>query len=92
MFTCLNLNDRKRHINEDIKCNLCGHIKEDLAHFLLHCPKLESERSKINRLQRPRIEDENLVIGEILFNDEKTEAANLYRMWLKRKSLSDSNN
>ena len=34
----LELNNRKRFWNEDIKCDMCGAEKGDLGHFLLWCP------------------------------------------------------
>ena len=86
----VNLNDRKRHSNEDTKCNLCGHSMEDLIHFLLHCPKLEEERKKITYWQRPRIENESTLIGQLLFNEENIEEKILFSMWLKRKTLSEA--
>ena len=40
----------------NISC-VCGHEIEDLEHFLLDCLKLEKERMKILKLQRPQEEN-----------------------------------
>lgn len=80
----LNLNERKRHRNESTECNLCNNENENLNHFLLHCPALEETRSKLDELQRPREEDENNIIGKLLFSDNPDEE-NIYELWLARK-------
>ena len=66
----LSLNDRKRHKQEDTKCPMCHHNNEDLKHFLLHCTNLDMPRMNILGLflQRPRIENNNKIIGDLLFN------------------------
>ena len=81
----LNLNDRKRYKQEETKCPMCDHHNEDLKHFLLHCPKLEEARLKILFLQRPRIEDKNKIIGDLLFNMWRDFEASLSELWTIRK-------
>ena len=47
---------------------MCHHHNEDLKHFLLHCPSLEILRMNILFLQKPRMENENKIMGDLLFN------------------------
>ena len=83
----LNLNDRKRHVNEETKCQLCNHFYEDLKHFILNCPKLEEERNKIRKIQRPREENEDKIMGDLLFDENEETEEGLYNLWIKRKIL-----
>ena len=73
-------------MGEEVKCELCGFELEDLKHFLLDCPCLEQEREKIFLLQRPRIENRNLIIGQLLFGQELYESK-LYKLRIRRKNL-----
>ena len=73
-------------MGEEVQCELCGFELEDPKHFLLDCPYLEQEREKIFLLQRPRIENRNLIIGQLLFGQELYESK-LYKLWTKRKNL-----
>ena len=83
----LNLNDRKRHKNEDTKCDLCGEENEDLEHFLLECTALNKERNEIIEIQRPRIENKNDLLSQILFGNDINIESGLQKIWLKRLSL-----
>ena len=83
----LKLNDRNRHINEEIKCSLCNYTCEDLEHFLLECPKLEKERNAIIKLQRPREENTLKIIGELVFDNDEINESKIYNLWLKRRLL-----
>ena len=83
----LNLNDRKRHKNEDTKCDLCGEENEDLEHFLLECTALSKERNEIIEIQRPRIENKNDLLSQILFGNDINIESGLQKIWLKRLSL-----
>ena len=77
LFKCrtntLNLNERKRHMGESTKCDLCEEEKEDLKHFILWCPAYEEERRKSDRLQQPYQEDEEELLGSYLFTNENIE-------------------
>ena len=85
----LQLNDRNRHRNKEIHCEACGNLeeKEDLYHFMLHCPAYIKERSTIQQLQQPYIEDEKQILGTFLFEkthiDKKKE--DLYQLWRARQ-------
>ena len=85
----LQLNDRNRHRNKEIHCEACGNLeqKEDVYHFMLHCPAYFKERSTIQQLQQPYIEDKNQIPGKFLFEkayiDKKKEE--LYQLWRARQ-------
>ena len=46
-----------------------------LEHFILHCPRWEEWRIESRSLQRPRIEETDQVLGEILFGGHEKENA-----------------
>lgn len=52
---------------------LCGEERENLEHFIVHCPKLNSERIKILKLPRPMEENLKMVIGQVLFDESNRE-------------------
>ena len=59
-----------REINED-RCVICGgEGVENLLHFVLDCGELEEERSLAIELQRPRMEQRWVPVGEFLFGVE----------------------
>ncbi len=49
---------------------MCGAGVEDLKLFILHCTAFEEERRENSVLQRPDQEDEDEIIGKLLFNKE----------------------
>ena len=87
LFKCrtnnMNLGDRKRFINQSTECVMCGHEKEDLTHFLLYCDGYSEERAKNTVLQRPYIENEENLIGQLLFENSVLEQSKLtiYKFW-----------
>ena len=82
----LKLNDRNRFTGGDVGCVLCGAEVENIIHFLMWCPEIKEERSKEPALQQPYISDENMVVGNLLFNQENLEPTkkNIYNMWRTR--------
>ena len=84
---CLELGDRSRE--EEIGCKICGYDKEDIHHFMLHCEKLRHIRLESIYLQKPHAIDENVIIGDFLFEEEDKDhkRETLYRMWRKRATL-----
>ena len=58
-----------------------------MKHFLLDCTSLENERDQIEILQRPRIENLNNLIGDLIFKEYNKYEKEIYDIWLKRKSL-----
>ena len=82
----LNLRDRKRFNNQATECFLCGSALEDLKHFILHCSAYEEERKANSVLQQPYQEDEEEIIGQLLFNKENLEKSKilLETFWRKR--------
>ncbi len=74
LFRCrtntLQLNDRKRHQQEDTKCPMCEHNYEDLEHFLLICPGYQEERKRLLILQQPYEEDHSNIIKRLLLFDK----------------------
>ena len=96
LFRCrtnnLNLNDRCRFRGEDTKCNICGAETENLNHFLLWCPEYSEERRKYQIIQRPYIEEEENIIGDLLFKDKNIKVAKIIinEIWKKReKKIAD---
>ncbi len=65
---------------------MCGSEKEDLKHFLLSCPEYSDERQKNTKLQQPYQEEEENIIGEILFvnNIDETKET-IYKFWKIRE-------
>ena len=83
---CLKLGDRNRHIGGETDCFMCREETEDLRHFILDCRELEATRLTVTALQRPRVEDWRVVIGEFLFGSEKEEnRKGLYELWRVRE-------
>ncbi len=68
---------------------MCGNEKEDLQHFVLHYPAYQEERRWHPGLQQPYQEDEDQVIGRILFENENTNIENtketITKFWHKRE-------
>lgn len=86
----LNLNDRKRHRNEDTSCSMCGAAVEDLQHFLLRCPAYASQRRAVPALQQPYPEDCRHTLGLALFTNAEQVKEPLYQMWRKREKTPTS--
>ena len=67
---------------------------EDIKHFILHCEAYKEERRKDPRMQQPYQEDEDELVGKILFNNNEIENTKLtlYEFWKlreeKRKSIA----
>ena len=90
----LNLNDFKRHTGGAVNCDLCEADREDLAHFIIECPRLE------------RYRDRNLIgliggtgdrvdrVGNLLFNKANIEKVKkmLGTLWKERNILLIKNN
>ncbi len=78
LFKCrtntLKLNDRNRFRNEDTKCEMCGNENEELKHFLLWCPAYSAARQKNIKLQQPFQEEDDNIIGDLLFGNNIEEA------------------
>ena len=87
----MTLNDRNRHKNKETHCMACGNFdqKEDMYHFILHCPAYIKERKQITQLQQPYNKDETKILGTFLFEkssiDRKKEG--LYELWGRRNCL-----
>ena len=62
----LRLGWREWELEEGKICKLCREENETLEHFLIVCCELQETRSKYCELQMPRIENNNIIIGEIL--------------------------
>ena len=60
---------------------------EDLRHFILDCRCLEKERMEVAELQRPRVEDDDEVLGCFLFGreGEQEKKRALCHMWRRRE-------
>lgn len=75
LFRCrtntLILNERNRFTNQDTKC-ACGHERENLEHFLLHCKHYSQIRKKIPILQQPYEENCEPLLKKILLFEKET--------------------
>ncbi len=90
----MNLVDRKRFKGESTECVMCGNEREDMQHFILHCPAYQEERRRHPGLQRPYQEEEDQVIGSILFENENTNIENtkeaITKFWHQREKKRTS--
>ena len=94
LFRCrsntLNLNDRKRFLNEQTKCVACKESYEDLEHFILYCPLNIEVRSKSFLFHQPYPEN---WLGHLLFDENinKEEVKiTLNEFWKRREKLIKS--
>ena len=53
-------------------------------HFILNCPKLEELRNNMRKIQKSREENEDKIIGDILFAGNK-DTSGRSNLWIKRK-------
>ena len=83
----LNLNDRKRHQNGLTKCEMCEFEREDLNHFILWCVGYQDLRAGEPLFQQPYIENEDQLIGQLLFEEKNRDQVKdiLYKFWRKRE-------
>ena len=88
----LPLRARRRHVEEETTCVLCGKEEENEVHFMLECTKLTEERQRNLTLLRPYVEEPNEVLKAFLFNDDRKEMEQnkdgLYRLWRLRRKLA----
>jgi len=68
-------------------CRLCGAEREDDLHFILECEVLEEIRGEAMELQRPRVENGEVVVGQFLFGegDVRRRRRILGDMWRRRE-------
>ena len=86
-------------MGRDTSCKMCGAEREDLRHFLLECTVLSNERRTCKLLQRPRIEEEDRILRELLFGESEEEGDRDYEerkrtislMWRKRLQVMKRN-
>ena len=66
---------------------MCDWGWEDLNHFLLWCTEYSDIRNKIIILQTPYIQEEEKIIGQLLFTEKHTEENKkiVQEMWMKRE-------
>ena len=71
----------------DATCKLCGYEEEDLVHFVIRCPKLESKRN--GEIVNKDITDTEESLIHSLFKQKKYQETGkmLKSMWYKRKYL-----
>ena len=88
----LDLNDRKRFVQERTNCPLCNTENEDMKHFLLECEKLTEIRMENIMLQFPMEQNLENTIGNFLFSNNSIEInkETLYKLWKRRKRLIDT--
>ncbi len=83
----MNLGERKRFKGDSTECIMCGNEREDLQHFILHCPAYHEERRKHPGLQRP-YQDEQIT-ATILIDNESINIENtkemITKIWHKRE-------
>ena len=65
--------------------------EEDMTHFVLRCNKLQWIRIEINELQRPVMENEDIVVGQFVFEGEEEmiycKMKTVEKMWMERKKI-----
>ncbi len=72
-----------------MKCQLCGYDKEDLKHFLLWCPAYHQPRQKNKNLQQPYEEDQEKIIGKLLFEENTRETKEtIFEFWKIREKCT----
>ncbi|KAK4327080.1 hypothetical protein Pmani_002424 [Petrolisthes manimaculis] len=83
----LPLKDRNRHSGRETTCDMCGAPVEDLKHFILWCPEYQEERREETLMQQPYIEDEDRILGELLFEEKNLKKTKevFYKFWRKRE-------
>ena len=67
---------------------MCDVNYEDLNHFILWCPGYQDIRAKETLFQQPYIENEETLIGQLLFEEGKRDKVKeiLYNFWRKREN------
>ena len=88
----LPLQDRKRFTNENTICELCKKETENLEHFLLDCEQLSEERRIMIELQKPHIENRQVLMGKFLFGKENIQNKKIFlaNYWKSRKKILES--
>ena len=87
----LDLQWRKRFVNEDTICKLCNRQDETIEYFILDCEKLNIVRSQFLILMRPYPENtDDIVKRLLLFQTEKEEdilkhRKIIYKLWKARE-------
>lgn len=83
----LQLQDRMRHQGKDTQCMMCSEKIENINHFILWCTAYTKERSKDKNFQRPYIENEEYLIGYLLFEDKISDQTKetIYKFWKIRE-------
>ena len=65
----LQLNDRNRHTNNLVNCQMCnGEEYEDLTHFLIDCPAYERFKKNFRRSNENIPTKEETIANYLLFN------------------------
>ena len=86
------MNDRKRHIGGETKCVMCNHDWEDLNHFVFWCAGYSDLlRGKERLLQQPYIQDEEYLLGQLLFVNSDRIKEVLHRFWKIREKKKQRN-
>ena len=87
---CLQLEEyfNRRNRNYDKTCKLCNQEEENLEHFLVVCPRLQSKRDPAIMDQWNNL-DTRTQTASILFKekDYNRTGAMIRKMWLYRKDL-----
>ena len=78
----------RRNRNHETLCKLCGREEEDLMHFLIKCPRIESKRNK-RIMEKWSNNDKDKQMTDILFNEKNYEKLRqmVGAMWILRKDL-----
>ena len=78
----------RRNRNHNKICRLCGREEEDLKHFLINCPRLESKRNR-SMMNKWSNNDMDKQMVDLLFNENNYEKLRqmVGAMWNLRKDL-----
>ena len=80
----------ERDRGEDTKCMMCNENLEDLNHFMLWCTGYAEVRKEEPLLQQPFIEDEENLVGHLLFEKGEEIKNILYKFWrIRDRKMKD---
>ena len=88
-INALGLEEAKKRVCKfyDATCKLCGCEEEDLVHFVIRCPKLESKR-KGEIIDKSITDTEESLIYSLFKQRKYQETGKMLKsMWYKRKYL-----
>ena len=87
--------ETENDMGKDTLCHFWNQESENMAHFILNCKKVDGSRREILILQWLRKENEEEILGDLLFNTEEDDGQVegkkewLYNLWKARQAISN---